>query len=139
MSDGVSIAERAGIPATWAPCQLCNAKRRLDDDGLCCECAKDPLRVELVRLRAETSAEDLQRENEALQRRLDRAERARERAIGRHRDARRQLANLQPLRDAHFALALTEDEHLVLISIMVDVVHEDPTVPALSIYRKLIS
>lgn len=147
MADAVSIAERASVDATWAPCILCEANRRLDDHKLCCECAKDPIRVELAKFRAMGSLteiadlradlDDLISENGLSDSRVSRAERGRARALERLRHVRTDLDRLQPLTTAHFALPLTEDEYLVLVSIMVDIVEDTPTIPELAIYRKL--
>lgn len=71
MSDGVSVAERAGreTEAVWDPCAACGANRRLAD-GLCYACATDPLKVELVELRRENA--DLRESVDILQEVLDR-------------------------------------------------------------------
>lgn len=159
MADGVSIADNASSAATWAPCGICRAKRRLDAQGLCFHCSTDPLKVELVELRAEVAsyraesgsrtpmpkrlaelqqlADTLGRAEAELHREVSRLRKANGRASSRNRELRQDLAKLQHLRGVHFVLPLTEAEHLVLVAVMVDVIAEDPDIPTLSIHRKL--
>lgn len=159
MADGVSIAENASTGATWARCGACRANRRLDDQGLCCECSPDPLKVELVELREEVAsyradsgsrkpmpkrlaelqqlADTLGRAEAELHREVSRLRKANGRSSSRNRELRQDLAELQHLRGVHFVLPLTEAEHLVLMAVMVDVIAEDPDIPTLAIHRKL--
>lgn len=82
-------------------------------------------------------ADSSSRAEHEIRREVGRLERANERALARNRDLRKKLRELQPLRDAHFALGMTEAEYLALVSVMVDVVADDPDIPTLSIHRKL--
>lgn len=136
MADGADIAHRASIPsARWGACGVSNAERRLVYKSLCPSCAGDPVKRELVDLREQVQsdsipmltaiarAQRLQRDNDALTRRL--------------RDAKGELKSLSKLRHSHFALPLTESEYLALTSILLDVIDSDPSFAELAICRKM--
>lgn len=72
-----------------------------------------------------------------LGRDVSRLERTVARAQSRNRELRTKLHAFHHLDEVHFALPLTEAEYLALVSVMVDVVAEDPDIPTLSIHRKL--
>lgn len=139
MADPVAIADRAQR-GTWACCSFCKGHRRVDDLGLCYKCAPRPEYVELVQRRAENGrlraagliAEELTAKLQRLDHRNDTTRR-------RMRALRKDLADLSELRAAYFALPLTEHEYLTLISIMVDIIADDPDIPTLSIHRKLVT
>jgi hypothetical protein len=122
VADAVDIANKATLDdAHWGSCCACKANRRLDAHLLCYACQTEPMPLQIS----------------ALTKQVALLEQSHARLKERNRALRAELAGLGPLRSAHFALALTESEHLTLIAIMIDVVAEDPDIPTLAIARKL--
>ena len=143
MVDGAEIAARAAAPdAEWGSCDCCGADRRLVYKSLCHACSTDPVKRELVAVKEEADAlRDTIAALETSNEQLVRAHRRLQATHARYREdakgMRRELDELGNLRSAHTALALTEDEYLTLVSIMIDARADDPTIPILAICRKL--
>jgi hypothetical protein len=136
VADGVEIAQRASDPdAKWAPCVLCHARRRLDDLDLCHACGIDPIKRELIELR--NSMNEL-RQDLVTSRQMHRhLKETHLRSVRKLRVLQRDRTERTALFDAHFALPLTEDEYHHLVAIMIDARDDGPTIPVLSICRKL--